>query len=330
MSAKKRIKVDSSIVISKVVLPKEMWIQTWAYLDFETLQKKCTRVSKKWFEDIRNSARLSGKLTLKTRTRSKKIDDLSAKDINGILGSWKMLKTLNVPSEIAISQIGINWNEHTLLRKIIVPKRVPVSMKELGNWGKVLQVCYDPKQGWTPITLENIAGLEVKINSPANFLSEGIPNIESLTLVDSESTNGRQASLITNFLASETISSFNLKSLHFKLDYLNSSQLTDVLEIIETKENLDISAIISVDFNPDDRFDSIEEFFEYVSDFIDERLPIESTEFDMKGTYEDYMIQTWNLKKIKGSKTEIEEEIDENACDQCGFDCGQQDDRRHY
>ena len=241
-----------------------------------------------------------------------------------------MLKTLHVPSEIAISQIGINWNEHTLLRKIIVPKRVPVSMKELGNWGEVLQVCYDPKQGWTPITLENIAGLEVKINSPANFLSEGIPNIESLTLVDCESTNGRQASLITNFLASETISSFNLKSLNFKLDYLNSSQLTDVLEIIETKENLDISAIISVDFNPDDRFDSIEEFFEYVSDFIDERLPIESTEFDMKGTYEDYMIQTWNLKKIKGSKTEIEEEIDENACDQCGFDCGQQDNRRHY
>ena len=239
-----------------------------------------------------------------------------------------------MPSEIAISQIGINWNEHTLLRKIIVPKRVPVSMKELGNWGKVLQVCYDPKQGWSPITLENIAGLEVRINSPANFLSEGIPNIESLTLVDCESTNGRQASLITNILASETISSFNLKSLHFKLDYINSSQLTDVLEIIETKENLDISAIISVDFNPDDRFDSIEAFFEYVSDFIDERLPIESTEFDMKGTYEDdedYMIQTWNLKKIKGRKTEIEEEIDENACDQCGFDCGQQDNRYdHY
>ena len=79
MSAKKRIKVDSSIVISKVVLPKEMWIQTWAYLDFETLQKKCTRVSKKWLGDIRNSPRLSGTLTLKTRTRSKKIDDLSAK-----------------------------------------------------------------------------------------------------------------------------------------------------------------------------------------------------------------------------------------------------------
>ena len=144
-----------------------------------------------------------------------------------------MLKTLHVPSEIAISQIGINWDEHTLLRKIIVPKRVPVSMKELGNWGKVLQVCYDPKQGWTPITLENIAGLEIKINSPANFLSEVIPNIESLTLVDCESTSGRQASLITNFLASEMISSFNLKSLEFKLNYLKIGRLPDLLEIIE-------------------------------------------------------------------------------------------------
>ena len=79
-SKSKRFKSAHSAAEPLVVaLPKEMWIRIWDYLDYETLQKKCTRVSRKWFEDIRNSARLSGKLTLKTRTRSKKIDDLSAK-----------------------------------------------------------------------------------------------------------------------------------------------------------------------------------------------------------------------------------------------------------
>ena len=90
----KRYKPATKPFVDWNQLPKEMWIQTWTYLDWETLQKKCTRVSKKWFEDIRNSARLSGKLTLKTCTTRKKIDDLSAKDINGILSHWKFLKTV--------------------------------------------------------------------------------------------------------------------------------------------------------------------------------------------------------------------------------------------
>ena len=63
-----------------------------------------------------------------------KIDDLTVDDINGILSHWLMLKVLHVPSEMAMAQIGINLNAHTLLRKIIVPKRLPVPMKELEDW----------------------------------------------------------------------------------------------------------------------------------------------------------------------------------------------------
>ena len=43
-----------------------MWIEIWSFLDFKTLQKTCTLVSKTWFEEIRNSTRLSGEMTLKT------------------------------------------------------------------------------------------------------------------------------------------------------------------------------------------------------------------------------------------------------------------------
>ena len=132
------------------------------------------------------------------------------------------------------------------------------------------------------------------------------------------------------------ISSFNLKSLEFKLTYLNIGRLPDLLEIIETKKNLDISAVITVDSEDmnfdNDRFESVENYFEYARDFIDEKLPIESTEIEITETGTS---STWNLKKTKGNASEIYEEdddSDENNCDQCGFDCGQQDYnyRRHW
>ena len=47
-------------------LPIEVWIQIWSLLDFDTLQKKCTRVSKKWFQEILDSPSLSGEMKLTT------------------------------------------------------------------------------------------------------------------------------------------------------------------------------------------------------------------------------------------------------------------------
>ena len=53
-------------------LPIEVWIQIWSFLDFDTLQKKCTRVSKKWFQEIRDSPSLSGEMKLKTTLNENK------------------------------------------------------------------------------------------------------------------------------------------------------------------------------------------------------------------------------------------------------------------
>ena len=54
-------------------LPIEVWIQIWSLLDFDTLQKKCTRVSKKWFQEIRDSPSLSAEMKLKVSTFQKQI-----------------------------------------------------------------------------------------------------------------------------------------------------------------------------------------------------------------------------------------------------------------
>ena len=45
-------------------LPIEIWTKIFSYLDYESLQDNATLVCKEWFEIIRNSSNLSGRLVL--------------------------------------------------------------------------------------------------------------------------------------------------------------------------------------------------------------------------------------------------------------------------
>ena len=144
--------------------PREVWIKIWSHLDFETLQKTCTLVSKTWFEEIRNSANLSGEMTLKISWRS------DMEDMNKILSHWKKLKMLCVGSSYkkigsvfkrfeasgqAIQEthtactefgFGIDLTSHNLLRKIIISKFVNLT-DFVGNWAITTHVWFDPKGG---------------------------------------------------------------------------------------------------------------------------------------------------------------------------------------
>ena len=111
-------------------LPKEMWIEIWSNLDFHTLQKICTLVSKDWKKYIRGSTRLSSEgiyLNLDSRrdTLPNGFELLKEVDINAVLASWPKLKTLHVSNLDSISRHGIhlieNDDSHTSsLEKIIV------------------------------------------------------------------------------------------------------------------------------------------------------------------------------------------------------------------
>ena len=83
---------------SEIILPTEVWIHIWSFLDFKILQKICTLVSKGWLHDIRNSTRLSGELIL----RVCKYGGVS--DINGALSRWPKLKVLH------LSNCSCNYN----------------------------------------------------------------------------------------------------------------------------------------------------------------------------------------------------------------------------
>ena len=97
-------------------LPKEMWIEIWSNLDFHTLQKICTLVSKDWKKYIRGSTRLSSEgiyLNLDSRrdTLPNGFELLTVEDINAVLASWPKLKILHVSNIDSISRRGIICGE---------------------------------------------------------------------------------------------------------------------------------------------------------------------------------------------------------------------------
>ena len=69
-------------------LPLEVWILIWRHLDFETLQKSGTLVSKTWFKGIWSDTILSGELALKLKRK----EQLDGEEISDILSKWKMLR----------------------------------------------------------------------------------------------------------------------------------------------------------------------------------------------------------------------------------------------
>ena len=93
-----------------VYLPKEVWIQIWSFLNFETLHKICRTVCKTWFVDIRESGRLSGRLKIRNC-------ELAEKELKKILSNWEKLKVLELckATEIDLSVT------HKFLNKVIIP-----------------------------------------------------------------------------------------------------------------------------------------------------------------------------------------------------------------
>ena len=83
-----------SIPVELPFFPIEVWIKIWDFIDFHTLQKKCTIVSKSWFEVIRNTPTLSGEMELKKTIEKEDgtLETLNADGIDSILSHWPMLK----------------------------------------------------------------------------------------------------------------------------------------------------------------------------------------------------------------------------------------------
>ena len=116
--------LTSSTEIEEFILPEEIWIKIWSYLDFKTLQRRCTRVSKCWMEMIRSS-KLSWEMKLRTTSfkRFLKSDftfasPLQVKDFEAMLLHWKELRVIEFSSHGDFDKFHLSLNSHKIVGKI--------------------------------------------------------------------------------------------------------------------------------------------------------------------------------------------------------------------
>lgn len=268
----------------RINLPREIWIEIWSFLDFKTLQKTCTLVSKTWFEEIRNSTRLSGEMTLKTSWPW-----WNVKEINKVLSNWKKLRVLHMTMDKEIT--GFNLNEHYLLRKIIIPRSIP--LEDLDDWAMSKKIWFDPKDySSKPLSLENVVDLEIDIQRiPENF---------SLVQIGQIFTNVKGLFIIGKTFNTESILGFkNLKKLDINID-INIEDLLDTLHMIENAKDLEISADISTKDNELGEIKTLE-IYQNALEFINTKFTKESsTEFKIEDYWYNHITITIKKSKHKG------------------------------
>ena len=123
--------LPSSTEIEEFILPEEIWIMIWKYLDFKTLQKICTQVSKSWLEMIRSS-KLSWEIKLRY-TRSC-LEDFEVTDFNAMLLHWKELRVIHFSSQDDFDKFRSSLNSDNVVGKVVissVPKRTKNRQKFL-------------------------------------------------------------------------------------------------------------------------------------------------------------------------------------------------------
>ena len=233
---------------SEINLPTEVWIHIWSFLDFETCQEICTRVSKEWLYKIRNSTRLSGEIILK-------INNQNVEEINAFLSRWPKLKVLHFHDfyynsslvnklvhweklkkfTLTTEMFGINLTEHALLRKIVVPRSM--SLLELGDWGLATKVWFDPRN-WTPANLANVKNLIVYVDFfPKNIdmvqIGKVLMNVEELIITEKRGiTDGFK--LDSGFILGLKTFILGFKKLSEVLMHLISVDITDILDLLQS------------------------------------------------------------------------------------------------
>ena len=211
-------------------LPMEVWHEIWSYVDFDTLQKKCTVVSKIWGHEIRNSPFLSGEMKLKRSMVHKdyRYEKLNCDDINAILSHWLKLKIVHfsgyqaeeIKSDILMKII--NLDEHKLLKRIVVEPN-SMYLKELGDGsGIVKKIIIDPKNIQARFKLEDVLCLHLDLGDVIFQEMDGIR-------------------LISPMLKNLEFLSIDNPLLIIDLDWISTLENLKSLEISCAKSNIEFS-----------------------------------------------------------------------------------------
>ena len=320
LHTKKESKCFISSESSKSNLPREVWILTWSFLDFNTVQKKCTLVSKEWLNRIRNSTRLSGEMILRLK-------NLNVKDINDALSRWPKLKVLHMSdcncnyrccncngsrlsklvshweksSKFGLNteMFGVNLTNNELLREIIVPKSMP--FVELGDWGKVFKVWFDPKN-WTPANLENVNNLRIYLDHIPRKLEmmqigQVLVNVEELYITGKRGTT-RDAKFESLFILNLENFLIGFKKLK-EVFIVVLVDMTDFLKFLRAIANLkNVKCwlnVCTVHGHLEKRY--VERVYKKGLKIVENTFPIESTDFCISDVQYEFSIEKEYNKK---------------------------------
>ena len=145
----------------QLILPQEVWILIWSFLDFKTLQKICIRVSKSWMEMIRSS-KLSWEVKFR-RPNCPELIYIHGKDEveffnTMIITHWNNLRVIHFPDTPG-DKIRLCLKSHQSLERVVVENHWPgqtvgqkmnqaylkVSYSDFAVWGAVTKYWIDPK-----------------------------------------------------------------------------------------------------------------------------------------------------------------------------------------
>ena len=267
---------------SEIILPEEVLIQIWTYLDFKTVQNSCTRVSKSWFEMIRNS-KLSWEMKLRNSfyypdVFSDSMDIIGVKEFNAMLFHWKNLRLLHFSSETDFDKFCLSLNSHKSLEKVIIPSGPVLYTKgfsfERTSWGWVTEYWIDPSELLTPTdTIKNVIKMKIDLKSLPKDLAMiqkecDLTNLETLEINKNiigpyeNRTLKAKTELLFRFK--------NLKNLNICLE-IDMNYLLDILHFLGNTKNVKLSVDLEVRTGYDE--EEVEEIFQQALDIVNEKFP---------------------------------------------------------
>ena len=271
---------SSCTEIEEMVFPVEIFMEIWSHLDFDTLQKTCTRVSKSWLGMIRSS-----KLSWKMKLRDTRLGLLGVTDFNAILSQWQDLRELHFSSEQDFTKFRFSLNPSKSLEKIVIPSMIEFRTEWTSNDVPhsndltVTRYWIDPKHLMTPTD-------EIKNVIELNIRGREIPEEFAMRQNDCDFTCLEKLGLFFGEYNPVVISSVNFVSMlsRFKglknlktgiivihIDYIHIDYLLDILRFLGDMKTLKISALFYVMSDLDE--EATKDIFIKALEIVREKFP---------------------------------------------------------
>ena len=257
--------------IEEVIFPEEIWIIIWSYLDFTTLQKTCTCVSKSWLEMIRSS-KLSWKIKLRDTIffpqRNPGVDLLEIDDFNAILSRWNDLRELYFSSDHDFAKFCLSLTSKKSLQKIVIPYHIgPWSIKNviIGYW-------IDAKHLLNPTDkIKNVIKLILDVKGiPEEFAMRqndwDFENLETLVICENNDGGISSKNVIPMLFRFQQLKKLEIHHLEIHIHYL-----LDILRYLGNMKTQSISVSLGVINELDEA--ATKNIFKEALEIVNEKFP---------------------------------------------------------